>query len=47
MNRDGELDLLLKQGDAETGVSVELFLSTSGAGQPHLVLADRFSYGAC
>ena len=47
LNRDGGLDLLLKQGDAETGVSVELFLSTSGSTEPNLVLADRFSFGAC
>lgn len=45
LNGDRELDILLKQGDAEIGSSVELYLSDSSTGRP--VLADRFSYGAC
>jgi hypothetical protein len=47
LNGDAELDLLLKQGDAETGSSVELFLSTGGSTPSKLVLVDKFDYGGC
>jgi hypothetical protein len=47
LNGDAALDLLLKQGDAEIGVSMELYLSSGGASAPRLTLADRFDYGAC
>ena len=47
MNADGQLDLLLKQGDAEIGVSVELYLSNGDRAEPRLRIADAFAYGAC
>jgi hypothetical protein len=44
LNGDRNLDILLRQGDAELGVSVELYLSDT-AGIPRL--ADRFASGGC
>jgi hypothetical protein len=45
LNGDHGLDILLKQGDAEIGISVEPYLSDGGPNGPHL--ADSFVYGAC
>jgi hypothetical protein len=47
LNGDAELDLLLKQGDAEIGTTVELFLSTGKAATSAPVLVDTFDYSGC
>jgi hypothetical protein len=47
LNRDEQLDLLLKQGDAEIGSSIELFMSNGTRAMPRLILVDRFASGAC
>jgi hypothetical protein len=47
LNGDGLLDLLLKQGDAEIGSSIELFLSSGSSSAPLITVADIFALGAC
>ena len=46
LNGDEQLDLLLKQGDAEIGTSVELYLSDGGSPM-HLRVVDSFDLGSC
>jgi hypothetical protein len=47
LNHDGQLDLLLKQGDAELGTSIELYLSNGSATEPRVSLVDRFAIAGC
>jgi hypothetical protein len=47
LNGDRQLDLLLKQGDAEIGVSVELYSSNGDGADPRVRMVDAFVSGAC